>query len=386
MTAAPLTSRVDVDNIYIFISDALRWDSLPERMQKRGALFKTIASGCATIRSVSSIVSGVYPPTHGVQTWRDRITADTLFDIIHHNSGFYNPASGKHDGLSQVLGQPNEDTLPDIEPPFIFLERDQGGHAPYRGYTYDEMIVEVGHDSAKLRSNYTDAVRESIDRFDERLSTLSDRGLLDDTLVVFLSDHGELLGEHGLVSHSSPIVPELVYVPTLFIHSELDSGVRSETIGHVDILPTVLSAIDSLPSHTEFDGVDLFRHRPGVRFNDAGHYKTVRGKRAALYYAASVWDEGGGHVHNELGRLLSPLIGLKKARGWNRAYWKANLTEIPTALSRYAVSHIEYGHPNLSKQNAFEIISTIREKDGRAERGEIDEAVKQQLNDLGYRM
>jgi len=385
MSALETLSESTIRNIYIFVSDALRWKSLPESMADRGSTFKTVASGCATMKAVSSIVSGLYPPKHGVMTWRDRLVQETLFDVPELSTGFFNPAAGEHGGLNQVLNQPSENTLGDIDPPFFYLERDQGGHAPYADYTYQEMIDQLDHDPAELRSYYTEAIEKSIERFDRRLETLSERGLLDETLVLFLGDHGELLGEYGLVSHSSPPVPELVYVPTVFIHPELPTGRQPDTIGHVDIAPTVLSALGVEFDMRQFDGVDLFAERPGYRFNDSSHFQTVRGRRLTLYYAAGIWDGDGGHVFNQRGKVLSPLIGWQTAQGWNRAYWRANPGQIPTALSRYSLPHIEYGSPDVSKSEAVELVSQIRAAEDDARRIEIGGEVEQRLEDLGYR-
>jgi hypothetical protein len=354
-------------------------------MQNRGATFKTVASGCATMKAIASILSGVYPPKHGVNTWRDRLTQRTLFDVPSLSAGFHNPAAGGKGGLSSVLNQTSEDALEDIAPPFFYLERDQGGHAPYREFTYDEMVDQLDHRAAELRSYYTEAVAESIERFDRRLETLAARGLLEDTLVVFLGDHGELLGEYGLVSHSSPPVPELVYVPVVFLHSDLPSGVQPETIGHVDIVPTVLSALDIELDAERFDGVDLFSEKPGYRFNDSSHFQTVRGRQFRLYYAAGIWDGDGGHVFNRRGKAFSPLIGWRTANGWNRAYWKANPRQIVTALSRYSLPHLKYGSPELSKAEADTAVEEIRAADATARSVEIGEDVEQRLKDLGYR-
>jgi hypothetical protein len=385
MTSATIEGEITVENVYIFVSDALRWSSLPAPMKKRGATYKTIASGCATMKSVSSIVSGVYPPKHGVRTWRDRITRFTLFDLPSLSIGYYNSAAAPQGGLNQVLDQQSKDNLSEISPPFIFFERDQGGHAPYRNYSQREMIEKLNHKDEELQTYYDEAIENSIERFDERLDVLSDRGLIDDTLIIFMSDHGELLGEHGLVSHSSPIVPELVYVPSVFIHPDLSQGLQSEVIGHVDVFPTILSAIESDFEPEQCDGVNLFSHRPGVRYNEASHFKQFVGRRVNIFHSGSVWDGNGGHVFNQRGKLSSPLIGYLKARGWNKAYWKANPTQIPTALSRYLLPHIQYGSPELSKSDSAEIIKKIQQDKNDAERIDIDEKVEKRLKDLGYR-
>ena len=79
----------------------------------------------------------------------------------------------------------------------------------------------------------------------ERLrQNLARHGLLDDTLIVFFSDHGEEFLEHGGVFHGQSVYGELTNVP-LFFHwpAGLPSGVRiDETVRSIDIMPTVIEA------------------------------------------------------------------------------------------------------------------------------------------------
>jgi arylsulfatase A-like enzyme len=47
------------------------------------------------------------------------------------------------------------------------------------------------------------------------LHELESRELLDETVVVLVSDHGEMLGEHGLLGHEYALYQELVHVPLI---------------------------------------------------------------------------------------------------------------------------------------------------------------------------
>lgn len=367
MKEVALNHLPDVSNVYIYISDALRWTALPESIRKQGAVFKTIAASCATMRSVSSILTGMNPPRHGVSSWKHQLSEPTLFDVSGANEGFYNPAAGKSGGLSVVLDRESEDTLTDIESPFVYLERDQGGHAPYHGYTYEEMLSELSHTRSELKRYYREMVKKSANRFEQRLKQLSERNLLDDTLIIFLGDHGELLGERGLVSHTAPPVPELVYVPTVFIHPEIDSGERTTAIGHIDIVPTALAALGKSLNRQEFDGVNLSESIPGVRYNDAVITKSIRENELKLYHASGMWDSDGGHIWTNKGGFLAPAIGWKKARGWNWEYWKTNPKEIPTALRFLGSPYQRHGTPVLSKADASEQTSAIRNAEGSAQ-------------------
>jgi arylsulfatase A-like enzyme len=50
------------------------------------------------------------------------------------------------------------------------------------------------------------------------VESLRSRGLLDNTLLIVTSDHGEFLGEHGLVEHSKDIYEEVLHVPLVCKH------------------------------------------------------------------------------------------------------------------------------------------------------------------------
>lgn len=112
-----------------------------------------------------------------------------------------------------------------------------------------------------MRAEYRQGAKLSAERFEGYIAELRERGVLDRTLVVFTSDHGELLGKGGEVGHTSPLRPELTYVPTVFVHEGLsaedfhaDPG--SDVVEHVDVVTTILGALGrsgTLPTA----GVDL---------------------------------------------------------------------------------------------------------------------------------
>ena len=76
------------------------------------------------------------------------------------------------------------------------------------------------------------------------LDTLERLGVLDDTLVVFTSDHGHFLGEHGLVAKGPFHYEDLIRVPMLAAFGDrLPRGTTSDAIQSlVDLAPTFLDA------------------------------------------------------------------------------------------------------------------------------------------------
>ncbi len=101
------------------------------------------------------------------------------------------------------------------------------------------------------------------------LAELEAQQILDDTLVIFISDHGELLGSHGLWQKMMPY-EEALRVPMLMrLPGEISPGIRSQAnVSLIDIAPTILSLIGE-PVPDDMVGRDL-----SPCFADAGEFQT----------------------------------------------------------------------------------------------------------------
>ncbi|HVS03759.1 MAG TPA: sulfatase-like hydrolase/transferase [Thermoanaerobaculia bacterium] len=96
---------------------------------------------------------------------------------------------------------------------------------------------------------------EAVDRY---LGPLLDpflQGRERPALVIVTSDHGEALGDHGELTHGLFAYAPTLAVPLLLWHPEIEAGRDGRPAGHVDILPTVLSALglaapDGLPGRS----------------------------------------------------------------------------------------------------------------------------------------
>ena len=125
----------------------------------------------------------------------------------------------------------------------------QGGGADYR---------QVSEADARLGKAYYYTMVKIIDQQMGRiLECLETCGLAENTLVLFTTDHGELLGDHGLWMKGPFHYEQLVRVPTLLrFPARVPDGQRIQALfSHVDIVPTVLSAI-GVPLPSNIDGVD----------------------------------------------------------------------------------------------------------------------------------
>ena len=115
-------------------------------------------------------------------------------------------------------------------------------------------------DFETLRALYDAGIRYAdagLGRIVEQLERLR---LLDDTLVIVTADHGENLGEHGLMAHGYCLYDTVVHVPLLvhYPRGVASPGRVSHQVQGVDLLPTVLSLTGvQAPSSLALRGHDL---------------------------------------------------------------------------------------------------------------------------------
>ena len=98
----------------------------------------------------------------------------------------------------------------------------------------------------------------AVDRLvDQLIDKLDEKGLLDNTVVFFLSDNGKLWGEHRLTSKNSPY-EEAARVPFALRYPPLVPNPYTETtpVGNIDIAPTLYD-LAGIPIPEKVDGKSL---------------------------------------------------------------------------------------------------------------------------------
>jgi hypothetical protein len=392
-------SNLEVSSAYIYVADAVRWDHLPSDISAGGTTVKTIASSTTSAPSFSSLVTGLYPATHGVFEFGDRLDHGTftVFDIDGIQTAFRNSifeyAHRDHQGVDPiytVLDVRNPDSFPclgEIDRPFVHIERGPGGHIPYGDYRSTDEYFDRRLDAEHLRRDYERSIELDKELFSDRLATLRDRGIQEDTLVVYTSDHGELLGEDGLVGHNSPMRPELAHVPTVFYHTDLPDGCIDEhLLEHVDLLPTVLSILDIDYDPGDFDGSSMlhgFADDLGItqyrnRYWSAG---ALPGVSLSLSYDG-IWGSGGGYVYPREHRVDRALVlTAKLLQSPKRSYLRRHLR---SNLRAYLAGPRTFGSPLLSESQARTILEDFRDCAGRSPDAELNKEQREQLRNLGY--
>jgi arylsulfatase A-like enzyme len=147
-----------------------------------------------------------------------------------------------------------------------------------------------------IRSHLVAAYRAQLRYFDRVLgglwADLEAMGALEDTLVVFWSDHGEQLGEHGEIGHGVSLDSQENRAIAAFWAANLEPGEWTEPTFHQDIAPTLYDLLALTPNHTPTGHVlgSAPKDRVGVTFNLIGGVRPEFGilsNESMLYYKLS---------------------------------------------------------------------------------------------------
>lgn len=244
-------------NVFVYVSDALRYDHFPKSVASEQDLVPTLAPAGYTPISFSSMLTGLQPSNHNVRSFYDTLSKSTVLREFENGSFF-----GHSDGAMcrNVLRRIPRKDLPDVEPPFFHVERALDTHGPYGKVGHGNEVPSNPQLEGSLHERYKKGVDSTAKHFLSHVEELEERDLLKDTLVIFTSDHGELLGERKVLRerrfHNKPLCKELCVVPTLFYNHNVDF----EAMRAIDIAPTAAALTGN---NFETDGSDLTRESTG---------------------------------------------------------------------------------------------------------------------------
>ena len=129
--------------------------------------------------------------------------------------------------------------------------------------TLDKTRMPIAHVQMAI-DVYDDSIYYLDQRLGALLGELESRGVLDNTLVIVVSDHGEHLGDHRLFFHGCSLYRQVVSVPLLIVDPKrLPAGrVVALPVSLRDIPATVVDLL-GLAGTAPFPGRSLARHWVG---------------------------------------------------------------------------------------------------------------------------
>jgi arylsulfatase A-like enzyme len=280
--------------------------------------------GFQHFRYVPEIESRIGPSTFvtdlAIEALRDA-DDDRLFLFVHYydphsdylalprfRRRFVRPYDGEAEGTSAQLYLYTLD--PDVYEDCV--EDPDGAECTGRAaMALDLEADRVDYDEADRR-HLIDLYDANLNQTDAELQRLIEfmrfEGLLDETLVIVTSDHGEEFLEHGGVLHSRTQYQELLHVPLIVRGPGVPAGARISTpVSLVDVAPTVLAAVGlTIPDLME--GADL--SRLWERADDGSDTATAPPEPFAsrAIYAGADYDESGDNRLHAIRRGRYKLI------------------------------------------------------------------------------
>ena len=102
------------------------------------------------------------------------------------------------------------------------------------------------------------------------LAALRADGRLDETLVIVVADHGEMLGEHGELTHGFFIYEGATHIPLLVSGPGVPARVVSDQVRIVDVMPTALALL-GVPVPKQVQGTNLMPLAHGQHLGLVAH-------------------------------------------------------------------------------------------------------------------
>lgn len=413
-------------------------------LARRGVLFRQVITAAGrTVQSFPSILTGVYPMVHGLrhegqshEILESRLTLTSVLasrgydsfavtqglnvglhrgfdlydpDVYLNEKGeeIYLPARDDREATGKAIGWLRRRAR--SESPFFLWMRYNAPHWPYEapepftemfdkdyagGHTFNEELapgVERGDLIFGLTRLPDREIEHAVAHYDaeiayadaavgELLKTLEQMGLLETTIIVLTSDHGESLGEHDyFFEHGAYLYEASVRVPLLVAAPWAlpAGGVVEEQVRTIDIVPTVLD-LAGIPIPDGLQGVSLVpraagrvKGEPPLAYSESGRNFYAENPRQHLPGTAGKWRMMRSDRYK--------LIRIPKRGGPD---W-----ELYDLVADPGETRNLYGaNPEAAadlKQELERLIETDPDRDDRAE-PPLPEGLEQHLRSLGY--
>ncbi|WP_435349128.1 sulfatase [Haloarchaeobius sp. HRN-SO-5] len=149
----------------------------------------------------------------------------------------------------------------DYQPPREFTEPfledgsyDEAMNVPQKPWEYVAGKLELSDsDLSLLQGLYRAEIAYLDEQIGELRATLEKEGEWEDTVFIVVGDHGENIGDHGLMDHQYSIHDTLIHVPLFVNGGGFDAvGESEELVQVVDLFPTILDIAEaSIPDDSQ---------------------------------------------------------------------------------------------------------------------------------------
>jgi arylsulfatase len=156
----------------------------------------------------------------------------------------------------------------------VDMDRDQG-RFPHPGITPERC--------RNVMARYYAAISEIDEKVGELVCRLKQKNMLDNTIIIYTSDHGDYMGFHHMILKSNHLYDPLIKVPLIIRYPEaFKPSVSDRMVSNIDIFPTLVE-LAGLPEPENLPGISVLNkqeeHELIFSEVDRGYYSLVRSRR-----------------------------------------------------------------------------------------------------------
>lgn len=281
-------------NVIIILLDGSRIDMLDEvpnlkSLREDGTFFEqSVISSPYTVASIHSFFTGMQGSKNGVNSYYNMFglnkNVKTMAQYFKENE-YYTHGDIMNEAVISPLGfdelnvhdEHNVEMLPHHKSIIETASTKKQNFFLFLQYSkiHTDSIINVAKKFDDLDPEYFTEKQKKINRkrylkslFDagdykkEIMKYLEDMDLLDDTIIVFFSDHGTSIGEkfgekmYGSFTYDYTILSYVCFInKKIFPVQKIDYQIRM-----IDVMPTILEAVSIIPDNhcTKMEGLSLF--------------------------------------------------------------------------------------------------------------------------------
>jgi hypothetical protein len=245
------------------------------------------------------------------------------------------------------------------EAPFVPEETPDLKYLLPPAFDLDEVMCLTDMDIRRAKNFYYACVSFMDYQIGRITDALKAKGMYDDTVILFIADHGETMGDYRHAGKRTMLscanrIPFILRVPGM------EGGERCDPVSLVDVAPTLLSLFGVDYDPAEFDGIDVLSGKHGevysqYEFGEKGCYMVAGAEDKLIYDSATAryayftecpehidrYAEGGERVEY-LKALLDAHIAADKCPEAKNPNKKAGAAKKPQKIQGFGNARMDH--------------------------------------------
>ncbi|MEW5806025.1 MAG: sulfatase-like hydrolase/transferase [Acidobacteriota bacterium] len=214
-----------------------------------------------------------------------------------------------------------------------------------------------------LLSQYDGEIAYADHHIGRLFQTLREMGLYEASLIVVLSDHGEMFGEHNLLDHTNSLYEEVLRIPLIVKYPfSKKTGILHSRVGIVDVMPEILSVL----------GKEIPRDLDGAPF-ETGNRNPLAELYINRYYFREFGERFGSILRAKYDQHFKLIIS---SSGRHELY---QLIEDPLESK-----NLVYEYPDVKDRLLQQVEHYLMDKKPVMSHEWVDQETRDKLRSLGY--